>query len=262
MPRLHGKCESYDFDEVNKFLVYNIAEGKDDWGEVSWFDAAMTKVAEEVAAGGACTVLRLFHEMNKSWFWWGSSAYGGPEAYRLLFRRAVSIIRARTHLALFAWSPNHPFDAAAEVYYPGDDVVDIIGIDIYDVGEDGYPSFAGLADHRQSLAGTLAAMKHFAAHHCKIAAITETGNRKGGATRVGWWTCVRDTILACEDGAVGLAWVLAYGNAPWVKDQIKEGESMDSRLIVPYSGSARELRDDFRIFATHPAVRLLGTHRL
>jgi hypothetical protein len=209
-------------------------------------------VAAEVRCLGKPVVLRLFHEMNGGWFWWGSQAEGGAEAYKGLFRSAVAIIREETPLALFAWAPNHPFDAAAQDYYPGDDVVDVIGLDMYDMGAKDGPPFLGEC----SFASSLAALRGFAQERGKVAAITETGNRIDGATTSGWWKQVHDAIVAGGEGASGVAWVLAYGNAPWLRG--KDGRLNDARAIVPHAESAPEQRSDFRAFASLPAVRLLG----
>jgi len=67
---------------------------------------------------------RPLHEASGGWFWWGAS---GPEAYiklyRLLFDRLTKV--HGIHNLIWVWNGQHPD------WYPGDEYVDIIGIDIY-----------------------------------------------------------------------------------------------------------------------------------
>ena len=250
MPSLEG---DHMYAASSHHLMHRIAEGGEGRDEVQWFRDRMKAVAAEVRCLGKPVVLRLFHEMNGRWFWWGSKAEGGAEAYRGLFRRAVALIREETPLALFAWAPNIPCDAAAQACYPGDDVVDVIGLDCYDMGEEGCSPFEG----DRSFASSLAALRGFARGRAKVAAITETGNRKGGATRLGWWRQVHNAIAAGEGGPSGIAWVLAYGNAPWLRG--KDGRLDNARALVPHAESTPEQRSDFCAFASLPTVRLLGS---
>lgn len=67
---------------------------------------------------------RPLHEASGGWFWWGAS---GPDAYiklyRLLFDRLTSVYGI--HNLIWVWNGQDP------KWYPGDQYVDIIGIDIY-----------------------------------------------------------------------------------------------------------------------------------
>jgi hypothetical protein len=85
-------------------------------------------------------IWRPFHECDGGWFWWGAK---GPEpfrqAYRLMFDRYT-----RVHgLNNLIWCYN-PTDStgALEAWYPGDDVVDLIGLDIYP-SAGSHPHYAG-----------------------------------------------------------------------------------------------------------------------
>ena len=77
---------------------------------------------------------RPLHEASGGWFWWGAS---GPEPYiklyRLLFDRLTKT--HNIHNLIWVWNGQDP------KWYPGDEYVDIIGIDIYP-GERVYSSQA------------------------------------------------------------------------------------------------------------------------
>ena len=119
---------------------------------------------------------------------------GGAQSYRKFFRFTVSYIRIRanTDLALFAWSPNFPFDDKAIEYFPGADVVDVIGLDVYDIGEPNSPSWPEFKE-------SVTAMGRFAHTHGKVAAVTETGNRRRSPEQLpSWWCELRDAVLECQ----------------------------------------------------------------
>lgn len=89
-------------------------------------------------------VLRWAHEMNGGWYAWGQQ----PQKYKTKFREFAEILKQRAPLVSMAWAPNlalgFPWEAksienfdSSDAYwqfYPGDDVVDIIGISTYHWG--------------------------------------------------------------------------------------------------------------------------------
>jgi mannan endo-1,4-beta-mannosidase len=75
---------------------------------------------------------RPFHEMNGKWFWWGPNPDNGNDgaAYQRLWRFTFERL-TRTHglhNLIWVWSASYEPDAT---FYPGDDVVDIVGTDTY-----------------------------------------------------------------------------------------------------------------------------------
>ena len=77
------------------------------------------------------TVVRIGWEFNGDWMPW--AAHKDPENYKRYFRRIVETMRSVPGQRFkFEWCPNvgrHAIDPPDA--YPGDDVVDIIGMDIY-----------------------------------------------------------------------------------------------------------------------------------
>lgn len=67
---------------------------------------------------------RPLHECDGDWFWWGSK---GAEVVKKLYRIMYGRFTNRYHLDNLIWV----FNAAESSFYPGDDVVDIISIDMY-----------------------------------------------------------------------------------------------------------------------------------
>ena len=101
-------------------------------GAAGAYDAVFIATARALIQNDhADAVIRIGWEFNGDWMPW--TAMHDPESYKLYFRRIVEIMRdAPGQKFRFEWCPNHgrkamdPTDA-----YPGDDVVDIIGMDVY-----------------------------------------------------------------------------------------------------------------------------------
>jgi mannan endo-1,4-beta-mannosidase len=95
---------------------------------------------------------RPYHEMNGGWFWWGKKP--GPDGYKKLYRMLFDRLVNFHHLNNLLWvyganevTPNvDPYDE----YYPGDDVVDILGTDIYHSGfaKEQYDQLLALAKNK------------------------------------------------------------------------------------------------------------------
>jgi mannan endo-1,4-beta-mannosidase len=116
------------------------------------FDDVTTKVVEHILPGGRAhdkfkakldefanlmleihdvpIILRPWHEHNASWFWWGKK-HCTVQQYIDLWRFTVRYLQSRgVHNLLYAYSParikQDYFDR-----WPGDDFVDIMGVDFY-----------------------------------------------------------------------------------------------------------------------------------
>jgi hypothetical protein len=113
------------------------------------WDGYIDAFARSARESGGTLIIRFAHEMNLARYHWGGEAadFGpqSPARYRAMFRH----VRERFALqgasnALFAFCPNaeslpHPVrDGAAwntvAAYYPGDDAVDVLGMDGYNWG--------------------------------------------------------------------------------------------------------------------------------
>ena len=117
-------------------------------------------------------IFRPFHEMEGGWFWWGRP-HRTPEEFIALWRFTVEYLRdnLQVHNFLYAFSPDCKFFTRQEylIDYPGDNYVDVVGMDNYwDFRPDGA--------NDQVLAGKkIKIVSDLAQEKGKIAAMTETG---------------------------------------------------------------------------------------
>lgn len=143
---------------------------------------------------------RPYHEMNGHWFWWGSPNCSSTE-YIQLWRKTVYALRDKHKLnnILYVYSPNklNPDDDYME-WYPGDNFVDILGIDIYDLKDSD--------DYIASLKNDLKIVKDIATSKNKLYAFTETGLET--VSTPNWFT----EILYPNIENSGIAWILFWRN--------------------------------------------------
>jgi len=210
--------------DTDKSLMYDVVNDLN--GAREWYFSEMDEILDIINNELGFTVtFRLLHEMNGSWFWWGTqTANHSPELYVTLYRMTVDYLKDRTGNILFAWSPNVNLDQS---YYPGDDYVDVVGIDYY------VPS-------KEQLKDALINLTSFAEQHNKVAAFTETGEQQYHSNNPDFWT---DNILSViEEGGeeIKIAWVLSWFNAPW--------DSSQDNLFIPNEQSPQGVKEDFNAF--------------
>jgi len=89
-------------------------------------------------------MFRFFHECECDWFWWGSGS-STPEDYIAAWRLTVDILRRELgrENVLFCYCTDRKWGKIGEegksgflARYPGDDYIDVIGYDDYELGED------------------------------------------------------------------------------------------------------------------------------
>jgi len=94
-------------------------------------DAEFEAAARAISQAQPRAIIRLGWEMNisdKGWFTKGHEA-----DFIRAFRRVVDIFRRYSSEFKFDWCPGWgPQETPADLAYPGDDVVDYIGLDVYD----------------------------------------------------------------------------------------------------------------------------------
>jgi hypothetical protein len=95
-------------------------------------DGAFQTVAEQIASAQPNAIIRIGWEANGDWYPW-SAANGQQQNYIAAFQHVVAIFRAASSGFLMDWCVNFgPVNVPASDIYPGDNYVDIIGMDIYD----------------------------------------------------------------------------------------------------------------------------------
>jgi len=182
-------------------------------------------------------VFRPWHEHSGSWFWWGR-LHCTREEYIELFRFTVHYLREKHELnnLLIAYSPDIGFANAAEYLerYPGDDIVDVIGLDDYHSLRQNKP---------ENLIRNLEIIAGIARDKGKIAAFTETG-----CTNVEdklYFTQKLLPVLEHSDLTRSISWVLFWRNGN------------KKHHFMPYKG--HKSAADFRRFVAHPLILMENT---
>jgi hypothetical protein len=126
--------------------------------------------------------IRLGWEGNGNWYAW--SAGSNAAAWKACFRREVQALRSVAPNVQIDWSMNKEGSTSAVDMYPGDDVVDVIGVDYYSM----YPGLKAQADwdrmytkvqYNNSPVG-IGAWLAFAKSHGKKLSVPEWGVNNGG----------------------------------------------------------------------------------
>lgn len=100
------------------------------------YDNYIRSWAEGVAATEDDVYIRIFPEMNGNWVSWN----GDPEALKQAWKHIVEIfVQTGASNARWVWSPNVTDEPKVpenrmELYYPGDDLVDILALDGFNWG--------------------------------------------------------------------------------------------------------------------------------
>ena len=146
------------------------------------FDVQFRALARSLAGHNqAGAILRLGWEFNGDWYHWAAGR--DPAAFVAAWRRIVGVMRSVPGARFrFDWNPTLLGITAPEPAYPGDDVVDIVGLDIYN---ECWPFIADPArrwDYLMQHRSGLRWHRDFAAGHGKPRAFPEwgTGTRKDG----------------------------------------------------------------------------------
>ena len=92
------------------------------------------------AIAGGTIYLRVGHEADEGypWSYTNQGRAADPGQYRAAWRRIAAIYRHAVPSARIVWNVLKNTRLKVTDYYPGDDVVDVISIDVYDNGSGGY----------------------------------------------------------------------------------------------------------------------------
>ncbi|MCL6523114.1 MAG: glycoside hydrolase family 26 protein [Thermoflavifilum sp.] len=162
-------------------------------------------------------ILRLFHELNGNWFWWGRSHCSAQEM-KSLFAFTIAYLRdsLNLHHVLYAYNTDRfPSATAYLERYPGDKWIDILGFDIYQAYD--ISSNQAFSQVLSRMCGILDSISNV--HH-KLAALTEFGYNQ--LPDSSWWMQVLWPAIA----PYHLSYILAWRNAGY------------QEFYVPYPGQA------------------------
>jgi len=146
-------------------------------------------------------ILRLFHELNGGWFWWGKDQCS-PDEMKQLWRYTIHYLKneKNIHNLLYAYNTDK-FSSGNEYLerYPGDKFIDILGFDIYQAGAlKENTAFSGFFKRELDMIDSIASSRH------KVPALTEFGyNTIPDST---WWTNVFYPAIESHQIVYALAW--------------------------------------------------------
>ena len=91
---------------------------------------------KQLRSAGVPVMWRPYHEMNGHWFWWGGrpGATGYAKLYRMLYDRLVAFHHLNNLIWVFGANEVRDGVGAYADYFPGQDVVDALGTDVYSGG--------------------------------------------------------------------------------------------------------------------------------
>lgn len=203
-----------------------------------WFTDAVERIAaffnslKDADGDDIAVIFRPWHELTGSWFWWGRDLCSTDD-YVALWNLTRDIMdRQGVDNVLWAYAPDKVTCTADYMErYPGDDLVDIVGTDVYHFnGAEGADNY--LATARASLH----AAAEVAAAHGKVLAFTETGLE--GLPIADWYTTLLLPLLKSYPVAYVTVWRNAFDNK--------------THFYTPYPG--HPAMQDFRSFAADPSI--------
>ena len=175
---------------------------------------------------------RPWHEHSGSWFWWGAKLCT-PEQYKELWNMTRKVFDEKgIENVLWVYSPDKIY--SEEEYlerYPGDDMIDVMGIDIYH-----FDNEDGIETYRNNIKTGLGIAEKVAKEHGKILALTETGLE--GLPIDDWYT----RILMPAIDQYPVAFVCVWRNA--------QVNLKPEQFYAPYPGHPSAA--DFKLFYESP----------
>lgn len=179
---------------------------------------AIAKVLLKFKTSGVIVIFRPFHEMNGDFFWWGINDYNNQQTnesdYVALWKDLYDTLTNDYGLDNLIWTyspiPQANWSADVLAFYPGDDVVDIVGIDYYGINPD-FPDYDAL----KSLGKTVV--------------MSEAGPKDSG---YGNWDEMELVNKIKGKAAYFLQWHSWSGAAVAIKDNLNANMMMNSKEVI------------------------------
>jgi mannan endo-1,4-beta-mannosidase len=165
-------------------------------------DDYASRWADEIRDWASTVYVRFAHEFNGDWYPWtptyGTSARAYVEAWRRL--RDIFANRGAGNVK-WVWAPSAVGASTLRDWYPGDDYVDVLGIDGYNWG----------ASHRSTRWITPEELFGDALHALRAVSpdkpilISEVGCAESGGCKADWIAHFMDFVVAARD-VMGFVW--------------------------------------------------------
>ena len=227
LPMMTWEPWNHTTPSANPYSLQAIAAGE--------FDAYLSAQGKALAAVGAPVAVRFGHEMNGSWYPWGQDVNGNtPKDYVAAYRHVHDVVTAAgASNVAWVWSPitviSRP-DVPLAPLYPGDDVVDWVGLSVY--------FSASISTYAADVPPTLRQLDQFAP--AKPIYVAETSVLPGPNRPA----MIRDLItgLMTIPNLVGLTWFNHDTNHDYRIDNDPEAAAaLASQLASPWFGGAGEM---------------------
>jgi mannan endo-1,4-beta-mannosidase len=201
---------------------------KSDLKKIAGFTNSLIGKDEELIP----VIFRPFHEFDGSWFWWGKH-FCTREEFISLWQFTVGYLRDSMMVRnmLYGFSPDRNFDTDSLFLdrYPGDEYVDLIGMD-------DYWDFTEMGEGLEEVTRKLQLVTKLAERKGKISAFTETGLETIPDSN--WWT--GKLLPAIMNDSIKIAFVMVWRN------------DRESHHYAPYPG--HKSAPDFIKFKNDPRV--------
>ena len=150
-------------------------------------------------------IFRPWHEHTGSWFWWGQKLCNTDE-FIALWRFTFDYLcnEKNIHNLLFAYSSGGDIENTEQYLerYPGNDYVDLMGFDYYQMPDAGNSSFT------ENVSRVLEIVTEAASGQGKLAALTEAGYE--GIPDSAWWTTALWPAIKDHRISYALVWRNAH----------------------------------------------------
>lgn len=171
-------------------------------------------------------IFRPWHENNGAWFWWGNRQCT-PQQYKALWCMLQDyLISEGLDNLVWSWSPNLGLKGTDFDSYPGDDRVDLMGLDAYQWGTE--------QDFVRDLNADLTTLTAFCQQHHKLLALTECGLKN--LPDPTWWTRVLKPQIDKYPICYFLVWRNArhefFGPAPGEKNALYFNEMIRNTNVL------------------------------
>jgi hypothetical protein len=203
------------------------------------YDDEITAAAQSLAAWGRPLYLRFAHEMNGNWYPWAESQNGNePGSYVDAYRHVHDLFTAAGATNVrWVWSvniivPNSPSLASL---YPGDDYVDVVGVDGYNFGEEPSNTWRSPAEVFDATLDDLTSVAPG-----KQVLLTEVASADAGGDK-GEWIEEFFAYLRSRPDVAGFVWFDIDKEHPWTIDSSSGSRrAFESELadvdVVPLTG--------------------------
>ena len=191
--------EGSAWDAIDGVVTAILAEGEVHDRFMTWLERVRTFLVSLTDDNGQPipVIFRPWHENNGAWFWWGNT-HCTPDEYRALYFLTQDYMKD-VKVLTWSYSPNLDGNMTEEKFlqwYPGDERIDLIGLDAYQWGTE--------ADFVRQTRADLDMLCAFGKQHHKPVALTECGFIN--VPDPTWWDRVLLPILADYPLTYALVW--------------------------------------------------------